>query len=142
MNWAGQAEIDGGLKEGVTSDEREEIRRLRREVAEPERTNGILRVASAFFAAEPGRPQSKQQNSSTGSKRIAETAACCGVPGRFAKRLPKNAVFRYRLRDITHSKRAGNRQEGRGIAACRTRSPGYTKRTVLVTVSARYGTHS
>jgi hypothetical protein len=142
MNWAGQAEIDGGLKEGVTSDEREETRRLRREVAEPKRTNGILRAASAFFAAELDRPQSKWRNSSTGSKRIAETAAHCGVSSRFAKRLPKNAVFRYRLRDIAHSKRAGNRQERRGIVACRTKSPGYAKRTILVMGFARYGTHS
>jgi transposase len=49
MNWAGQAEIDGGLKEGVTSDEREETRRLRREVAEPKRTNGIPGAASARY---------------------------------------------------------------------------------------------
>jgi transposase len=59
MNWVRQAEIDGGFKEGVTSDEREEIRRLRREVAELKRANGILKAASAFFAAELDRPQNK-----------------------------------------------------------------------------------
>jgi transposase len=63
MNWVSRAEIDGGVKEGVTTDEREEIRRLKREVAELRRANGILRAASAFFAAEPDRPQNKQRSS-------------------------------------------------------------------------------
>ncbi|AFA73534.1 transposase IS3/IS911 family protein [Gordonia polyisoprenivorans VH2] len=34
----------------------EEIRRLKREVAELKRANGILKAASAFFAAEIDRP--------------------------------------------------------------------------------------
>jgi transposase len=59
LNWVRQAEIDGGLKEGVTSDEKEEIKRLRRENAELKRANGILRAASAFFAAELDRPQNR-----------------------------------------------------------------------------------
>jgi transposase len=63
MNWAGQAEVDGGVKEGVTTDEREEIRKLRREVAELKRANGILRAASAFFAAELDRPRNKRSSS-------------------------------------------------------------------------------
>jgi transposase len=108
MNWVRQAEIDGGLKEGVTSDEREEIRRLRRENAELKRTNGILRAASAFFAAEPDRPQNKQQNSWIFSKRDGKRAVCCGVSGRSAKCLLPNTAFRYPHRDITRSNRAEN----------------------------------
>ena len=41
----------------VTTGESAEIRRLKRESAELRRANEILKAASAFFAAEPGRPQ-------------------------------------------------------------------------------------
>ncbi|MGV9796389.1 transposase [Gordonia sp. ABSL49_1] len=41
---------------GVAEAENEEIRRLKQEVAELKRANGILKAASAFFAAEIDRP--------------------------------------------------------------------------------------
>jgi transposase len=56
LKWVIQDERDLGLKPGPTTDEIEENRRLRRENAELKRTNGILRAASAFFAAELDRP--------------------------------------------------------------------------------------
>jgi transposase len=56
--WVRRAEIDGGLRPGVTSEENAEIRRLKREVAELRRANEILKAASAFFAAELDRPAS------------------------------------------------------------------------------------
>lgn len=56
-NWVRQARIDAGAQPGVTTAESEEIRRLKRENAELKRANGILKAASAFFAAEPGRPR-------------------------------------------------------------------------------------
>jgi transposase-like protein len=43
----------------VSTDEREELRLLRREVAELRRANEILKAASAFFAAELDRPQQR-----------------------------------------------------------------------------------
>ena len=55
--WYRQAEVDGGRRPGVTSEESAEIRRLKRENAELRRANEILKVASAFFAAELDRPQ-------------------------------------------------------------------------------------
>ena len=56
--WIRQAEIDSGTREGTSTDNLEELRRLRRGNAELRRTNGILKAASAFFAAELDRPQS------------------------------------------------------------------------------------
>jgi transposase len=48
-----QAEVDRGLRSDLlTSDERAEIRRLKRENFELRRTNEILKAASVFFAGE------------------------------------------------------------------------------------------
>ena len=55
--WVRQAEVDAGARPGVSTEESAEIKRLRRENAELRRANEILKAASAFFAAEPGRPQ-------------------------------------------------------------------------------------
>ena len=43
-------EVDTGLRDGVTSEERERIKALEREVKELRRANEILKLASAFFA--------------------------------------------------------------------------------------------
>ena len=59
LTWARQAEIDSGARTGITTEASEELRRLRREVAELKRANAILRAASVFFAAEPDRPSNK-----------------------------------------------------------------------------------
>jgi transposase len=56
-NWVRQAEADAGLRAGLTSGEREQLRRLERENRELRRANEILKRASAFFAAELDRPQ-------------------------------------------------------------------------------------
>jgi transposase len=55
-NWVRQAEVDAGARSGVTTEEADEIKTLRREVAELRRVNEILKAASAFFAAELDRP--------------------------------------------------------------------------------------
>ena len=57
--WVRQAEVDAGTRPGVTSEESAEIKRLRRENAELRRANEILKAASAFFAAELDRPQTR-----------------------------------------------------------------------------------
>jgi transposase len=54
--WLRQAEVDGGVRPGKTSDEIAEIKELKKEVAELRLANEILKSASAFFAAELDRP--------------------------------------------------------------------------------------
>jgi transposase-like protein len=49
-DWVKKHEIDTGLRDGVTSEERERIKALEREVRELRRANEILKLASAFFA--------------------------------------------------------------------------------------------
>ena len=53
-----RAEVDAGKREGLTTDEREELKRLRRENFELRRANSILKEASVYFAKEldPNRP--------------------------------------------------------------------------------------
>ena len=52
--WVKQAEIDQGEREGLTTQEREELRRLRRENKILRQEREILRKAAAFFAREDG----------------------------------------------------------------------------------------
>jgi transposase len=52
-NWRRQDERDRGERDdGLTTDEREELRRLRRENARLKQERDLLKRAAAFFAAE------------------------------------------------------------------------------------------
>ncbi|WP_037908911.1 transposase [Actinacidiphila yeochonensis] len=58
--WVRQAEADRGEREDrLTSAEQDELRQLRREVAELRRANEILKAASVFFAQEIDRPRTR-----------------------------------------------------------------------------------
>ncbi len=48
--WLRQSQRDAGQRPGQTTEEREELKKLRRENLELRRANEILRKASAFFA--------------------------------------------------------------------------------------------
>ena len=50
LEWVKRQEVDGGQRDGLTTNERERIKALEREVKELRRANDILKTASAFFA--------------------------------------------------------------------------------------------
>ncbi|AWN41553.1 IS3 family transposase [Methylobacterium durans] len=55
-NWVRQAERDGGVRAGPTTDERERIKALEQENRELRQANEILRKASAYFCSGGARP--------------------------------------------------------------------------------------
>lgn len=59
-NWLKQAQIDTGKREGTTTDEREELRRLRRENKILKEEREVLRKATAFFAREESSDRRRQ----------------------------------------------------------------------------------
>ena len=56
--WVKQAEVDGGVRPGITTADANRIADLEKEVRELRRANEILKAASVFFATElDGRPK-------------------------------------------------------------------------------------
>ena len=58
-NWVKQAEVEAGQRPGLTAEEREELKRLRKENCDLQRANDILQAAAIFFGAELDRRQKK-----------------------------------------------------------------------------------
>ena len=50
LDWVKRSEIDSGMRDGMTTSERERMKALERENKELRRANEILKSASAFFA--------------------------------------------------------------------------------------------
>jgi len=63
-NWVKRIDLDEGLRtDGLTSTERDEIRRLRREVKQLKVEREILKKAAAWFARETGSIPSRDLSS-------------------------------------------------------------------------------
>ncbi|WP_159918379.1 IS3 family transposase [Pantoea sp. 18069] len=56
LDWIKRAEVDSGVREGVTTSETQRVKELERENKELRRANEILKLASAFFAPGGARP--------------------------------------------------------------------------------------
>src|SRR3954469_22293564 len=79
-NWVTQAEIDGGVRPGTTTDDAQPIAELEGENRELRRANEILKTASAFFAqAELDRrlKRSSTTSTSTGAASGSSRSARC-----------------------------------------------------------------
>jgi transposase-like protein len=50
LEWVKREQVDRGLRDGLTTTERERLKALEREVKELRRANEILKTASAFLA--------------------------------------------------------------------------------------------
>ncbi|MGN5538183.1 IS3 family transposase [Alcaligenes sp. Lyrl_28] len=62
LDWVKRNEIDSGIRDGITSSERERMKALEREVKELRRANEILKSASTFFAPGGARPRTEEIN--------------------------------------------------------------------------------
>lgn len=61
-NWVDQADADAGAAPGLTSQERIDMRELKRRVAALEDENAFLKKAAAWFAAETDRSTSRKRS--------------------------------------------------------------------------------
>jgi transposase len=114
-----QLEADEGLRPDLpTSEEREEIKALRKEVFELRRANEILKAASVFFATELDADRPKRARSSTSSVRASASSRSAGVWA--CRRPPTISAL---LGFVALAALAPFAYEGRKLACCDARGP-------------------
>ena len=118
--WVKQAEKDSGMRDGVTSEERDRIKALEREVRELRQANEILRKASAYFAqAELDRPLKRGSPSLKISALFTvsgRSARCCrSRRQRFITVSSVVLILQKHLPDINGMRNCGQRSKGSGM---------------------------
>ena len=83
-DWVRKHEVEHGMRDGVTKEERDRVKALEREVKELRRANEILKLASAFFAqAELDRrckPWGRLSINTVTGMGSSRSAKCCRSP--------------------------------------------------------------
>jgi transposase len=72
--WVRQAEVEGGQRPGLSTEDAAEIKRLKKELAELRSANEILKAAAAFFGAELDRPALMRWRSMPGGEAGVDAA--------------------------------------------------------------------
>ncbi|MDT8329273.1 MAG: IS3 family transposase [Roseovarius sp.] len=116
--WVKQAEKDSGMRDGVTTEERDRIKALEREVRELRQANEILRKASAYFCAGGTRPPTEAMIGFIEDQRVVygvesicrvlpiapstyyHRVACLADPSKASERHQRDAVLRPEIKRV------------------------------------------
>jgi transposase len=130
--WIKQAEKDSGMRDGVTTKERDRIKALEREVRELRQANEILRKASAYFAqVELDRPLKRRLPSLT----ISVLSAASSRSAVFCRSRRRHITIAWHAKPTLPKPRHGIS----GIRNCVRKSNGSGTKTIRSTESARRG---
>jgi transposase len=83
--WVKQADNDDGQRDGLITDEKAELARLRRENKVLREEREILKKAAAFFARRPGEPLSVQRGGEGSTRHHHDVSSARGIPVRLLR---------------------------------------------------------